>query len=86
MPKPLSANLNEENYRVAIPSFVPSLNGNPREPKTLQQLREIYTKLQDELENEDLSEQGQENLHGWSYICAVAILTWGQIGNTLFVG
>lgn len=79
MPLSAKANLTEENWRLYVASFVPSFGGNPHEPKTLQQLREIYAKLQDELENEDLSEQGQENLHGWSYICAVAILTWGQI-------
>lgn len=79
MPKPLNVNLSDENYRVAIPSFVPSLGGKPHQHKTLQQLREIYAELQNELEDKDLSEQKKQDLHSVSYRCAIAILTWGQI-------
>ena len=79
MPKSLNANLNDENYRLAIPSFVPPLSVNPNDPKALQQLIEIYSEFQSKLEAEDLSEDKMQDLHSVSYRCAVAILTWGQI-------
>lgn len=40
MPKPLNANLNHENWRLYVASFVPSLRGNPNKPKILHQLKQ----------------------------------------------
>lgn len=79
MPLSAKANLSEENWRLYVASFVISIGEEPYNPKILQQLREEYTKLQHELENEDLSENEKQGLHSVSYRCAVAILTWGQI-------
>lgn len=79
MPLSSSTNLSDEEWRFYISSFVLSIGDNTNDPRILQQLREKYVEFQSALEDIDLSEQRKQNLHFLCYVCAIAILTWGQM-------